>query len=190
MKRVLVFIVVVLWVLMLTTTEAIAQNRMNGQSPGCRGGCCGGGGCPECCQSASRGYAPGRQDAPAIPGVPRRQSERAEAKGSMPVGIETVSGEVIDVYPVTTKQEKGLHLLLRTEDQTIDIHLGPARYLDAKDFRVERGSVLAVKGDRIPTDGLPAMVAFEVKQGDRTLILRDETGAPLWRGAPALQPSI
>lgn len=134
MKRVLVFIVVVVWVLMLTTTEAIAQNRMNGmngQSPGCRGGCCGGNGCPECCQSAPRGYAPSRQDAPAIPSVPRRQSERAEAKRSMPVEIETVSGEVIDVYPVTTKQEKGLHLLLRTEDQTIDIHLGSARYLDA-----------------------------------------------------------
>jgi hypothetical protein len=181
MKRIFVFVVAVFLLFFLTTTEAMAQGGMYGQVSGC----CAGGGCRhgnhECCHHVISDYEPGG------PGYYYRPRIRSDEPGWLepekysPVAIETVSGEVIDVYQVTARRGRGygLHLLLRTQDQTIDVHLGPPRYLENEDFRIERGSSLEVKGERIPTEGLPAMTAFEVKQGDDILALRNEDGAPL-----------
>jgi hypothetical protein len=160
----------------------MAHNRMSGQTSGC----CGGGGHRsgdhEGCHHTVRSDQPTYPEY-SRPRVREYESGWSEPEVSSPVTLETVSGEVIDVYRVTARrgQGYGLHLLLRTSDQTIDVHLGPMRYLENEDFSIERGSSVGVKGERIPTDGLPAMTAFEVKQGDDVLVLRDEDGAPLWR---------
>ncbi|MGB5634584.1 MAG: hypothetical protein WBM86_17630 [Waterburya sp.] len=37
------------------------------------------------------------------------------------------------------------------------------------------------KGSRISIDGKPAIVAREIRKGDRILVLRDENGIPMWR---------
>lgn len=178
MKRFFTFIVAVFLLFSLTTTEAMAQNRMYGQASGCCRG-----GDHECCHHTVSGYQPTYPEY-SRPRVREYEPGWSESEVYSPATLETVSGEVIDVYQVTARRGRGygLHLLLRTSDQTIDVHLGPKRYLENEDFRIERGSSLDVKGERIPTDGLPAMTAFEVKQGDTVLTLRDEDGAPLWRG--------
>jgi len=182
MKRIFTFIVVVFLIFSLTTTEAMAHGRMSGQTSGCCGSGGHRGGDYECCHHTVS------SDQPTYPESTRsrmREDESgwSEPEVSSPATLETVSGEVIDVYRVTARrgQGYGLHLLLRTSDQTIDVRLGPTRYLENEDFSIERESSIDVKGERIPTDGLPAMRAFEVKQGEDVLVLRDEDGAPLWR---------
>lgn len=182
MKQIFTFIVVVFLLFSLTTTKAMAHNRMSGQASGCCGGGGQRGGDHECCHHTVSGYQPIAPEY-SRPRMREDESSWSEPEVYSPATLETLSGEVIDVYQVTTRrgQGYGLHLLLRTSDQTIDVHLGPARYLETEDFSIERGSSVDVKGERIPTNGLPAMTAFEVKQGDDVLILRDEDGAPRWR---------
>lgn len=182
MKQIFTFIVVVFLLFSLTTTAAMAQNRMYNQASGCCGGGGHRGGDHECCHHTVSGYQSTYPEY-SRPRVKDDQPAWLEPETYSPATLETVSGEVIDVYQVTVRRGRGygLHLLLRTSDQTIDVHLGPTRYLDNEDFRIERGSSVDVKGEWVPTDGLPTMTAFEVKQGDDVLILRDEDGAPLWR---------
>ena len=184
MKRIFVFVVVVFLLFSLTTTEAMAQGRMYGQASGCCGSGYHGGGDHECCHHVVSDYEPGCHGYYYRPRAREYDPGWLEPEMYVPGALETVSGEVIDVYQVTARrgQGYGLHLLLRTSDQTIDVHLGPKRYLENEDFSIERGSSLEVKGKQIPTEGLPAMTAFEVKQGDTILALRDKDGAPLWRG--------
>jgi hypothetical protein len=48
--------------------------------------------------------------------------------------------------------------------------------------KIQPGDVVEVKGSRVTMAGKPALIAAEVKKGDETLRLRDETGVPVWTG--------
>ena len=39
-----------------------------------------------------------------------------------------------------------------------------------------------IRGSRVKIDGEEAIIAREIKKGDKTLVLRDENGVPMWRG--------
>jgi hypothetical protein len=76
----------------------------------------------------------------------------------------------------------GIHLMLKTEKETIAVHLGPEWYIERQDVKLEKGDKIEVKGSRITFDGKPAIIAAECKKGDSVLILRDSTGVPAWAG--------
>ncbi len=100
-----------------------------------------------------------------------------------PVTWETVSGEVIDVYRATSRQgyKSGLHLLVKANEETIDVHLGPISYIEGQNFNFEPGDALEIKGDRFTDSPMPTMTAIEVKKGNDILTLRDNDGFPMWR---------
>ena len=101
-----------------------------------------------------------------------------------PATVETVSGEVISVDQITPMKGMGagIHLQLKTDKETISVHLGPAWFIDRLDTRVEKGDKIDVKGSRVTVAGKPAIIAAEVKKGDALLKLRDESGVPVWAG--------
>jgi hypothetical protein len=77
---------------------------------------------------------------------------------------------------------RGIHLQLKTEKETIPVHLGPDWFIERLDTKVEKGDMIEVKGSRVSFDGKPAIIAAEVKKGDNSLILRDSAGVPVWSG--------
>lgn len=101
-----------------------------------------------------------------------------------PATVETISGTVESVDKITPMKGMmyGIHLLLKTEKETISVHLGPGWYIERLDIKIEKGDKIEVKGSRITHNGKPAIIAAEVKKGDSTLILRDSTGIPAWAG--------
>ena len=101
-----------------------------------------------------------------------------------PAKVETVAGEVVGVEELTSARgpKKGVHLRLRTEKETIPVHLGPSWYIERLDTRIEKGDRGEVKGSRVVVDGKPALIAAEVKKGDSVLQLRDAGGVPAWAG--------
>ncbi len=101
-----------------------------------------------------------------------------------PATVETVSGTVESVDKVTPMKGMmyGIHLLLKTDKETISIHLGPGWYIERLDTKIEKGDKIEVKGSRITFAGKPAIIAAEVKKGDNVLILRDSAGIPAWAG--------
>lgn len=101
-----------------------------------------------------------------------------------PATVETVSGTVESVDKVTPVKGMmyGIHLLLKTDKETISVHLGPGWYIERLDTKIEKGDKIEVKGSRITFAGKPAIIAAEVKKGDNVLILRDSSGIPAWAG--------
>jgi hypothetical protein len=98
--------------------------------------------------------------------------------------VETVSGTVQSVEKITPMEgmSTGVHVLLKTEDETVDIHLGPAWYISRLDTKIVKGDKIEVKGSRVTMRGKPTIIASEIKKGESVLILRDENGIPAWSG--------
>jgi hypothetical protein len=101
-----------------------------------------------------------------------------------PATVETIRGEVINIekFAPMKGMRGGIHLLLKTEKETIPIHLGPEWFIERQDTKIEKGDRLEIKGSRVTLGGKPAIIAAEVKKGESVLILRDSTGVPVWSG--------
>lgn len=101
-----------------------------------------------------------------------------------PKTVETVSGEVVSVDTITPMKGMcyGVHLMLKTDKETISVHLGPGWYIENQDTRVEPKDKVEITGSRITFEGKPAIIAAEVKKGDEILNLRDGKGFPFWSG--------
>jgi hypothetical protein len=98
--------------------------------------------------------------------------------------VETISGEVISVDKITPGKGMfyGIHLTVKTEKETISVHLGPGWYIENQSITIEPEDKIEIKGSRITFDGKPAIIAGEVKKGDEILELRDDNGFPAWSG--------
>ncbi|GER93804.1 DNA-binding protein [hot springs metagenome] len=101
-----------------------------------------------------------------------------------PATVETVSGTVESVDKITPMKGMmyGVHLVLKTDKETIPVHLGPSWYIERLDTKIEKGDKIEVKGSRVTFAGKPAIIAAEVKKGGSVLILRDSAGIPVWAG--------
>ncbi len=117
----------------------------------------------------------------------------AEFRTYSRAALETVSGEVIEVYEATSRQgyRASLHLLVKTNEETLDVHLGPISYIEGQNFHFEPGDALEIKGDhevarsrdRFTESQIPTMIATEVTKDHETLTLRDDDGFPMWRAS-------
>ncbi len=101
-----------------------------------------------------------------------------------PATVETVVGEVLSIDRITPMKgmSYGIHVMLKTDKDTIPVHLGPAWYMERLDTKINKGDTVEVKGSRITYNGKPAIIAAEVKKGDAVLKLRDDNGFPAWSG--------
>ena len=101
-----------------------------------------------------------------------------------PATVETVSGtvETIDKVTPTKGMHSGIHVILKTDKETIPVHLGPDWYIERLDTKIEKGDTIEVKGSRTAFSGKPVVIAAEIKKGDNVLVLRDNTGIPAWAG--------
>jgi hypothetical protein len=101
-----------------------------------------------------------------------------------PKTVETISGEVISVDKITPAKgmSYGVHLTVKTDKETISVHMGPGWFIENQDIKIEPKDDVEVTGSRITFEGKPAMIAAEVKKSDELLKLRDENGFPVWSG--------
>jgi hypothetical protein len=101
-----------------------------------------------------------------------------------PKTVETIRGEVVSVETFTpvSGMSEGVHLMVKTDKETVSVHLGPEWYLQNQDTKIESKDTVEVKGSRITFDGKPAIIAAEIKKGEEVLKLRDASGYPAWSG--------
>jgi hypothetical protein len=101
-----------------------------------------------------------------------------------PATVETLAGTVEAVDKVTPMKGmySGIHLMVKTDKETISVQLGPEWYIERLDTKIQKGDKIEVKGSRVTFAGKPAIIAAEVKKDDSTLVLRDSTGIPAWAG--------
>lgn len=101
-----------------------------------------------------------------------------------PATVESIAGTVkaIDKVMPMKGMNSGIHVMVKTDNETISVHLGPEWYIERQDVQLEKGDKIEVKGSRVTFADKPAMIAAEVKKGDNTLVLRDGSGIPAWAG--------
>jgi hypothetical protein len=101
-----------------------------------------------------------------------------------PKAVETVSGEVTSVDRITPVKgmSGGVHMNVKTDKETISVHLGPGWYLENQDVKIEPKDKVEVRGAKATIAGKQAIIAAEVKKGDEVLKLRDDSGFPVWSG--------
>jgi hypothetical protein len=101
-----------------------------------------------------------------------------------PKTVETISGEVVSVDTLTFMQgmSYGVHVMVKTDKETVSVHLGPGWYILNQDMKIEPKDRIEVKGSRITFEGKPAIIAAEVRKGEDLMKLRDDNGFPVWSG--------
>ena len=163
MKRILLIIAITLGIFVLIAPDAGARGRIHEDVAGCHGA-----NCYECCYDE----------------IGCRGGDCRERRTYIPNAFETINGEVIEVYEAISQSYRaGLHLLVKTNEETLDVHLGPISYIERQNFLFEPGDVLKIKGDLLDDSQIPTMTAIEVTKGNDTLTLRDEDGFPMWRAS-------
>jgi hypothetical protein len=122
--------------------------------------------------------------AAAQPGPPAPGGSGPGARRYDPKTVETVSGKIARIERLPSGGGTGgVHLVLETDaGATYAVHLGPAWYVDRQDTKLAAGDRIQVRGSRLTMDGRPVILAATVTKGERTLVLRDDTGVPKWSG--------
>ena len=98
--------------------------------------------------------------------------------------VETVSGVITQIDRTTSWRpgQPGVHLLVKTDKETLWVLVGPAWHLERRKIDFKVGDRLTVTGSRATFNDEPALLAGKIVMGDRTLGLRDATGRPAWSG--------
>jgi hypothetical protein len=101
-----------------------------------------------------------------------------------PQTVEILTGtvEAIDKTIPMKSMNYAIYIQLKTDKETIPVHLGPGWYIERLDTKIIKGDTIEVKGSRVTFADKPAIIAAEIKKADNMLILRDATGIPVWRG--------
>jgi hypothetical protein len=123
---------------------------------------------------------PALAQAPPAPAPPAK-APATKAPEYDPKAEVTIKGVVEDFHESKMRGDHpGLHLILKTETETVEVHACPVRFMSELEFTIAKGDTLTVVGSRPEAGGI--VVAREVTKGQTSLILRDKTGAPAWTG--------
>lgn len=116
--------------------------------------------------AAQEGPGPG-------PGMPRYDLENET----------TLTGTIQRIdHPESPRGWQGLHLLLDVEGETLEVHVGPLWFATEQGAAFDVGETVEVTGSKGLCRGAEAFLARSVTAGESTVVLRDETGRPLWAG--------
>jgi hypothetical protein len=108
-----------------------------------------------------------------------------------PKTVETVSGEVVSVDKIIDRGTSyGVSLTLKTSKETILVYLGPDWFIEKQDLTFAPKDQVEITGSHITYQGKPAIIAAQVKKGDKSLKLRDPGGVPGWASADNHSASI
>jgi DNA/RNA endonuclease YhcR with UshA esterase domain len=74
----------------------------------------------------------------------------------------------------------GSHLMLKTADGTIEVHLALTKFVNQYELVFHKGDVLEVTGVRVKFEGVDTIFARKIKRGEGEFLFRDGDGKPLW----------
>jgi hypothetical protein len=109
-----------------------------------------------------------------------------------PSTVTTVKGGVLSLETIPPKsQQPGAmqRAVLKMEQGDITVILSPDWYLAEQKISLKAGDQLEVTGSKITLSGTPTILARNLKVGDKSAILRNDRGFPVWlKGQPGNRP--
>jgi hypothetical protein len=92
----------------------------------------------------------------------------------------TLKGTVDDIKEVPGPLE-GVHLVLKSDTETILVHVAPDKFLKEMDTSFNKGDVLEIVGCKVKdADGSDELLARQITKANNELMLRDKKGTPIW----------
>ena len=111
-----------------------------------------------------------------------------------PQAVETLAGTVVSVNRMHARRPgrpDRVMMVLKTDKETVKVHLGPADYIDQQALKLAPGDQVEVKGVRVKRPKFTIFIAGTVTKGDQVLQLIDgATGKPLWATARSGQRAM
>lgn len=100
----------------------------------------------------------------------------------------TITGIVESIETITGPGGRGrrglggTHLVVKTETDTLEVHVGPTAYLTEQKITLAKGDAVEILGSRVTIDEEPVLLARHITKGSAKWTLRDASGRPLWSG--------
>ncbi|HVO11477.1 MAG TPA: hypothetical protein VMX54_12115 [Vicinamibacteria bacterium] len=129
--------------------------------------------------AAAKPQAPAQAAPPATDKAPAAKPVPAKVPEYDPAAETKIQGVVEDFHQGLAKADHpGLHLMVRTDTELVEVHTCPLRFMKDLEFTIEKGDTITVTGSRPGGTGI--VLAREITKGQISLIVRDKTGAPVW----------
>jgi hypothetical protein len=96
--------------------------------------------------------------------------------------VDEIEGRVEEIIHAGGKngEDKGVELVLKTDDELITVHLGPAWYISHQSEKYKEGDQVRVRGSRVFRNHQDIIIAEWLKHGNYKQRLRFDNGQPLW----------
>ncbi len=102
----------------------------------------------------------------------------------------TLTGSIDEVQPQGCAQNQccmgmqggGMHLILKSETETVAVCVGPNGFVQKKGFSFAKGDTIEVVGSRTKIADKDFVIARQITKDHQTLTLRDAQGVPEWSG--------
>ncbi len=88
------------------------------------------------------------------------------------------------IEDVKIAPDKTVHIVLKSEKGALDVSLGPEKFLKDMEISFAKGDAIEVLGSQVTVDGAPMLLAREIVRNGDVMMMRDETGNPVWVGWP------
>ena len=84
-------------------------------------------------------------------------------------------GVVVDIndHPCPISGGLGSHLIVQTQEGTVEVHLAPTKFVNEYQVIFARGEKVEVLGSRMIFQGKDALLAREIVRGEDTFVFRD-----------------
>ncbi len=99
-----------------------------------------------------------------------------------PATETTLKGTVEDVKLIQHGRMTGMHLVVKSGEETKEVMLGPSKFVNSKGFAFAKGDAIELVGSKAAMEGTEYILAREVIKDGKTLTLRDKKGIPEWAG--------
>jgi hypothetical protein len=97
----------------------------------------------------------------------------------------TIKGTIEEVETISgpgRRSAGGTHLLVNTESEKLEVHVGPTAYLAGKQISIAKGDAVEILGSLVTLGEKPVLIARRMTKGNQTWVLRDASGRPVWSG--------
>ncbi len=90
--------------------------------------------------------------------------------------VKGAVAEVRDFACPVSEGEIGTHLMLKTSEGVLQVHLAPGRIMRSQKLSFATGDQLTVIGSKVRIFGSNDLVAREITRGNEQFVFRDQTG--------------
>jgi hypothetical protein len=99
-----------------------------------------------------------------------------------PAAVVNTRVQVVEFKVVAAPEPlEGAHVFVKTGNgEVLDVFLGPAKYVRIFNLPLNPGDRIDLLGSEVKFKGANLVLGREITKGAVTMILRDETGTPMW----------